>query len=45
MVYVLYFLFIGVSLVVGLLLAEGVRIPSPARWIESLFKMTGVLKQ
>jgi len=43
-VFVLYFLFMGVSLAVSMLLAAGVKLPSPARWIESTLRMIGVIK-
>lgn len=43
-VYVVYFIFMAASLVVSLLLASGIKPPSPAHWIKALLNMIGVIE-
>jgi hypothetical protein len=43
-VFVIYSCLMVASLIVSLLLAADKRPPSPAQWLESIFKIIGVIK-
>ncbi|HOK43464.1 MAG TPA: hypothetical protein PLD49_07355 [Thermoclostridium caenicola] len=43
-VIIIYLVLMGISLVVSVLLASGIKPSSPAQWIETALKMVGVVK-